>query len=550
MKHFFKQFLPYYKNYKLKFVYSFLGMIALAISTAGTAYIMKPLLDDIFIGKNVSYLYYAPFVVIGIYTLKGVGRYVQNYYITYIGQDIVKRLRNKLLKNIIYRDLSFFKSSHSGDLMSRISNDIILLKTALSTHVATLLSQTLTAIALVFVVLYQNPILAMITLIIIPLMIYPVKIISKKLKTITSELQINNSKITRQLTEVFNNIEMIKSSTSEKKELISFQKLNEDDLKWVMKTTQQTGIISPIMEVLGAVAFSIIIIVGAYQVMNNQLTTGEFFSFTTAMFMLYEPVKKITTSYAAMQIAISAANRINELLLQEEHMEKDMLKMPSVVNNVTYINVTKNYNDKEVLKDLNVSLQKNKLVGIIGPSGSGKTTIINLLQKHEQITNGDILINEVSIKDISSKSLRQSISIVSQTPYILNDTILNNITYNQPLNETKLKDCIQKSKLQDLITELPNGINTIINQSGSNLSGGQKQRITIARALYKNPQIIIFDEATSALDEKTEEQIVKIIKEISKEKIVLFITHKLSNLQDVNEVYELKNQKLNLRKKV
>lgn len=544
MKDFLKQYIPFYKDYVFKFILAFIGILLVAGGTSGTAYVMKPLLDDIFINKDQEMLALLPWVVIGLYSAKGFGRFIQAYYISFIGQDIIRKIRDKLFNHILNMDLAFFNSRHGGELISRITNDINRIQLAVSNQIASLIQELLTIVALVCMVIYLSSELAFYGLIVMPLAFYPLIILAKKMKKLSFRSQEKNSDITTHLSESFNNIELIKASTAINLETTKFQKHNQEFFNINIKAVKTNEMVSPIMEILGAIAVATVITIGGQYVIDDKLSVGSFFSFLTALFMLYTPIKRISSLYNQMQDALAANERINELFAFKSEIISGNQKLSTNINEIVFKNVELKFGDKKSLDNINLRVLKGETIALVGDSGGGKSSLINTLIRFYDTTSGEITIDNVNIKDISLENLRDNISIVTQRVYIFNDTIAQNISYGQEFNEFKVINALKKAHAYDFVLSLENGMDTMLDEFGTNLSGGQRQRIAIARALYKNPQILILDEATSALDNKSEAMITKVLEEVSKDKITFVIAHRLSTVKNADKIAVFKDGKI------
>ncbi|MFY4808545.1 ABC transporter ATP-binding protein [Aliarcobacter butzleri] len=541
MRKFFKQYIPYYKNYKLEFFYAAIGIVLVASATAGTAYAIQPLLDDIFIKKDAQMLYIMPIFVIILYTAKGFGSYIQAYFISFIGQDITRIVRDKLFSHILTLDMDFFQKIHGGELVSRIVNDINRIQRAISNNLAEIIRESLTIVGLVGLVIYHSPELAFYGLIVLPLAIYPLSRLAKRMKKLSFKSQESNSDITSSLNESFNNIEIIKANSTEKVEVTKFSVHNMLFFKYNMKAVKTNQLTSPLMEVIGAFAFAAVIIVGGSKVISGELTTGEFSSFIAALFMLYTPIKKISNLYNGMQDAIAANERINDMFSKRPSIISGEIKEIKDIKELHFKNVELKYGDFVALKNINLDAKKGETVALVGDSGGGKSSLINLIVRFYDTTNGEILINNNPIKDLDLKSLRENISIVTQRVYIFNDTIAANIAYGYEIDEIKVIEVLKQAHAYDFVMQMKKGIHTILDEFGTNLSGGQRQRIAIARALYKNPKILILDEATSALDNKSESIISEVINEVSRDKITFIIAHRLSTIKNASKIAVFKS---------
>ncbi len=544
MTDFIKQYIPYYKNYKQQFFYTFIGIILVAVGTSGTAYVIKPLLDDIFVNKDEKMLEILPFVVVLLYAAKGFGRYIQAYYISYIGGDIIRIVRDKLLLHILKLDLSFFNAKHGGELISRITNDINRIQGAVSNQIAKIIQEGLTVISLTFVVIYQNAELAFYGLVVIPLVIYPLSLLAKKMKKLSFLSQEKNSDITSNLSETFNNIEIIKASGTEDLETTKFKQHNLESFNINIKAIKANELVSPIMEILGAIAVAIVITIGGHQVINGEMTVGTFFSFMTALFMLYTPIKSLSSLYNKLQDAIAANERINDLFSKFPDIKSGVKNISTDIQTIKFENVKLSFGDKVALDGIDLIANKGETIALVGDSGGGKSSLVNTLVRFYDTTDGTIFIDNEEIKNIDLQQLRESISIVTQRVYIFNDTVKANICYGEEYNEKRLLQTMKDAHAFDFIDNLPNRSDTILDEFGTNLSGGQRQRIAIARAIYKNPQILIFDEATSALDNESESIITEVLHEICKDKITFIIAHRLSTIKNATKIAVFQSGKI------
>jgi len=536
---FLKEYINYYKFYKKEIFLSIVGILLVSISTAATAYLVKPVLDKIFIEKNVHLLYILPIAIILAYFFKGVGAVLQQYYISYIGEDIVRKIRNKFLSHIMNLDLEYFKKIHSGELASRIINDINKIQNAVSHSLANLLRDILMAIFLLIVVIYQNPRLAFFAIVILPFIVYPVNIISRKLKKLSKEAQHQTANLNKKLSEIFKNIELIKAFNAKKYEIKRFEDLNFKFLKTNLKILRTQALLIPILETLTASIAAIVIIVGGKEVIDGKMSVGAFFSFMTALFMMTDPIRRIANTYSNFQEAIAANERLKEIFNLKPKITNGEEKL-NEINSIEFKNVSLQYENKLALKNINYKALKPKRIGLVGDSGGGKSSFVSLIERFYDVSDGEILINDKNIKNYDINSLREKIAFIPQNIHIFNDTIAANIAYGKDINEEKIKEALKKANLLEYVEKLPDGIYTILQENGSNLSGGQKQRIAIARALYKNPDILILDEATSALDNESEKVVMNSINNLQ-DILVFIIAHRLNTIENTDEILVFKN---------
>ncbi len=535
---FFKRFLPYYKDYKLEFFYIFVGTVLVAGGTAYSAYLVKPILDEIFVKNDVEMLKILPYLVILAYFAKGFGGFVQKYYTAYVGQDIIRRVRDLLLEKMLRLDIAFFHSFRSGELISRITNDIQRLQMAVSNYIADIIREGLTIIALVGVVIYQSPKLAFFGLVVMPLALLPLSILAKRMKKLSFKSQEKNSDITAKLSEIFNNIEIIKANSAEHYEQNSFYKYNLDFFKLNLKSTKVSELTSPLMEVLGAFGIAVVIYIGGLEVIEGSITVGSFFSFLTALFMLYTPIKKLTNIHNKIQDAIVAGERIFEIVELEPKVIGGNLEL-NEVKTIEFKDISLYYGSNLALKNINFIAKKGDVIALIGDSGGGKSSVVNLIIRFFNSSSGEILINSKPINEFDIKSLRDKISIVTQRIFIFNDTVAKNIAYSKEVDENRVIKALEIANSLEFVNSI-GGINSKLSEFGANLSGGQRQRISIARAIYKEPEILILDEATSALDNSSQELIQKELEEFCKNRITIIIAHRLSTIKNANRVLMIK----------
>lgn len=544
MKKTLKRLIPFVKGYKKEFVLSFLGMAAAAIGTSATAYLVKPVLDEIFINKDRDMLQILPWLVILVYFLKGAGRYVQTYFTNYIGQDIIRHLRDLMLENILRHDMAFFNKQRTGELISRIVNDITRIQNVVSTMIPVLLRELLTILALTGVVIYQSPRLALFSLIALPLALYPLRRLAKRMKQISIKTQEKISDITSRLTEIFNNIEMIKASASEEHEAKRFAELGRSHFMLNMKGIKTQEAVSPLMETLGAIAVALVIIVGGNEVIDGRMSVGSFFSFMSALFMLYTPIKSISSIYNNMQDAVAAGERIFTLLDVQPKIISGMRHLASDIREIKFEGVDLAYDGLEALKEINLTARKGEVIALVGDSGGGKSSLINLIVRFYDPTRGRILLDGVDLRDYNLKELRDQIALVTQRIFIFNDTIAANVSYGAPYQEERVILALKQANAYEFVGTLEKGIHTHLDEFGANLSGGQRQRIALARAIYKNPQILILDEATSALDTKSEAKIQEALASVTRDKITFIVAHRLSTIQKADKIVVLKKGRI------
>lgn len=536
MKSLLKQYLPYLVGYKSQFFFAVLGMIAVAVGTAGSAQLIKPVLDDVFINKDKEMLTLIPFLLVGVFTLKGVGKYIQTYYTSYIGQDVVRKLRDRLVLHLTYLDMHFFKNMHSGELLSRVTNDITRIQMVVANIIPDLIRESLTILALTGYVIYESPKLAFYFLIIMPIAIFPLSKLAKKMRKYSKLSQESTADMTSRLGEILSNIEVIKSNSTQIYEQKRFAKENQNVFKFIMKQIRTNALTSPVMEILGSVAIGLVIYIGGKEVIDGHMTVGAFFAFATALFMLYTPIKKISGLYNKAQDAIIANSRMQELLNTKADIVSGDQELNDLIESVSFENVSLSYADTPALNNISFEAKKGDSIALVGDSGAGKSSLVNLLVRFYDPSAGQILINNNDNKNFTLTSLHKKVAYVTQRIYIFNDSIAANVAYGEEIDEKRVTEALTKAYAMEFIDTLEDGIHTLLSESGDNLSGGQRQRIALARALYKNPDILILDEATSALDNKSEALVQQALKALKSEMITFTVAHRLSTIEDADKI--------------
>ena len=539
-----KRFGPYFKDYIPHFIFAIIGMGLASGGTAVSAYLVEPVLNKIFVEKNEKLLYILPCAIIAIYVIKNIGTFMQAYFTAYIGQDTIRRFREKLVGHLINLDMDFFNTFRTGELISRTINDIDRIRSIVSSMIPELIREFITIVGLLCVVIYQSPKLAFFALVVIPVAIYPISRLAKRMKKISKQSQEKTSDITSALSEIFTNIEIIKANNAQKYEHSRFIDENNKFFRLNLKTVKIEQLVSPLMETIGSIGVAAVIIIGGKDVIDGHINMGAFFSFLTALFMLYTPLKRIVNIYNRMQDAIAASERTFFLMDKVSQIKDGQKELNEEIKLIKFNNVCLNYGDKEVLKGINLEANKSEFIALVGSSGGGKTSLMNLLMRFYDVNGGEILINGINLKDIKIHSLRQNIGLVTQRVYIFNDTVAKNVAYGREFNEDAVINALKLANAYEFVSKLDNGINTILNEFGTNLSGGQRQRIAIARALYQNPQILIFDEATSALDNESEKEITKAINNLRSKKIIFVIAHRLSTVENADKIAVLSDGKI------
>lgn len=544
MKYIFKRFWPYMRQYKFYFLIVFIGLIMVAGGTAGMSYMIKPMMDEIFINKNQEMFYILPLILVGVFMAKGIGRYIQAYFTVYIGQSIIKTIRGELLETLLKMEMDFFNKNQKGKLISRITSDTSRIQSMVSDAIPMIAREGLTVVALVGVVIYHSPLLAFYALVVMPLAIYPLSRLVKRMKKISKSSQEKIADIMSRLSEIFNNVEVIKANSTEAYECVRFEKDNQKFFKLAMKATKINQLVSPLMEALGSIAGAVVIIVGGHAVFNDEMTVGTFFSFMTALFMIYTPLKMISMQYNKLQDGVVAGERVFEFLDLEPEIKDHGTQKLGDVTTVEFKDVVLSYGDKIALKGINLSAVKGETVALVGDSGGGKSSLVNLLVRFYEASEGELLINGTDIREFDTEELRKNIAYVTQRVFIFNDSVAANVAYGEVIDEERVVYALKEANAWEFVSEMPEGVHTVLDEFGVNLSGGQRQRISIARAIYKDPKLLILDEATSALDNKSEALIQDAFDHLTRGRITFVIAHRLSTVKNADKIAVLRHGKI------
>ncbi|MBW1852378.1 MAG: ABC transporter ATP-binding protein [Deltaproteobacteria bacterium] len=536
----------------LRYVKPYFGLIAIGMVLAavisamngGIAWLVKPVLDDIFLAKDMTMLKLLPIAVIFIYFVKGAAEYAQACVMKSVGQKVITILRYELYEHINCMAMSFFERVPSATLMARITNDVGNISIVCSKVLADLVRLTCTVIVLLFVLFYRDPFLASISILVLPLGVIPAYRIGRRLKKLSKKRQEKVAEINNLLQETFLGNKIVKAFCMEQAENRRFSSLNQRLYQLIMKSVRADEITSPLMEFVGSLCLAAIIWYGGYQVITGATTPGAFFSFVTALFMMYKPIRKLTVINNHIQDAMASAERVFSILDTREEMEeiRDAERLDGFKGKIEFKDVCFQYNTNDglVLRDINLEITKGEMVAVVGISGAGKSTLADLIPRFYEVTSGGIFIDGLDLRKYSLKSLREHIGIVTQESILFNDTLRYNIGYGR--SESSEEEIAQAAKIayaHDFIIQLPNGYDSVIGEQGCRLSGGQRQRIAIARALLKNPDILILDEATSDLDAKSEYYVKKALGNLLKTRTSLVIAHRLTTVIGADKIIVL-----------
>ena len=540
----YKRLLILARSQIARFVLAAICMIIVGGATAAAAFLIKPALDEIFLNRKETSLYWIPAAVIAVYLFKGAANYGQHVLMNYIGNRIVADLRSRLYQSIQAQSLSFFTKNPTGTLISRVLNDVSLVYITVSNAVTSLFKDTFTLVALVGVVFYRDWKLALIALTVFPLAIYPIVLIGRRVRKTSIKTQVTMGSLTALLQESIAGIRIVKAFGMESYETGRFNRENERLFRLIIKNVVAKTLATPLMECLAGVGVAAIIFYGGFQVIKGNTTPGTFFSFLAALLMIYEPVKRLANINNDIQQGIAAATRIFSVIdtVPEIRNKPDAVMLRPITRGIELQNVSFAYEEATVLKHINLSIRTGEVVAFVGMSGGGKTTLVNLIPRFYDVTEGRVLIDGQDIRDVTMESLVAQIGIVTQQTFLFNDTVKNNIAYSDiQTSDDKIIEAAKAANAHGFIMNLPKGYDTVIGELGTKLSGGERQRISIARALLKDAPILILDEATSSLDTESEMEVQEALENLMKGRTTLVIAHRLSTIRNADRIVVLMN---------
>lgn len=543
----YKRLLQYVKPYWKRMSGAVIAAILLAGANTAIAWIIKKVMDDVFDKKDLRMLTIIPVVIILLYFSKGLFEYSQAYLMGSVAIKVVTDIRDKIFHHLQTLSLSFFTKCPTGILMSRIGNDTTLLQSIVSDSITSLLQNSLTVVGLTGYTFWVNWKLAVISYLVILWAIIPIRIFGKKSRRFSTKSQQKVGDINKFLHEILTGIRIVKAFGMEPYENQRFSVENMRFQRIRLKRIRIRALASPTMEMLGGIATAAILYYGGYRVIQGSLTSGDFFSFAAAFAMMYRPVRELNKLNQTIQEGLAAAVRTFELLdLKADIVDKpDAIVLSPIRKQIEFKDVCFKYETEPVLEHINLKVPVGEIIAIVGTSGAGKSTIANLIPRFYDVSSGSISIDGTDIRDVTIKSLRDQISMVTQEIILFNDTIKNNIAYgSHQKSEQDIRTAAQAAYAHDFIMENPNEYDAIIGEDGIKLSGGQRQRIAIARALLKDAPILILDEATSSLDSQAEGEVQVALEELMKGRTTFIIAHRLSTIKKAHRIIVLSEGKI------
>jgi len=526
---------------------SMVCLLVVAGTTALTGYLIKPVLDDVFVNKLYSKLVLLSLSVVVLYLIRGLAAYGQEYIMGYVGQKIIKRFRDELYSHIQDLPLSFFHKEKTGVLMSRITNDVNIVKNMVTSAITSSIKDVFTIIGLTCVVFYMIPKLAIFAFLILPIAYYPIVAIGRRIRKIATGSQETMADMNAFLQETFLGNKIVKAFKREDYEKERFYKKSKKLFKLEVKEIKTKAISSPLMEFLGGLGGAFTIWYGGLKVIQGVYTPGTFMAFLGSIIMLYDPIKKLTKLNNAVQKGLSATDRIFDILEQESTIveKENPVEIELKPHSVSFKDVSFKYEEDMILKNISLHVKPGEVLALAGASGGGKTSLVNLIPRFYDVSDGAVMFDDIDIRNASVSSLRENIAIVTQEPILFNESVRDNIAYGK--KEATDEEIIQAAKsafAYDFIMGFPQKFDTTIGELGGRLSGGEKQRICIARALLKDAPILILDEATSSLDAESENLVQKALENLMKGRTTFVIAHRLSTIGYADRIIVIVNGRI------
>ena len=528
--------------------FALVGMVLVAGATAASAWLMKPVINDVFVAKNKEFLLPISIAVLVTFAIKGFANYAQSVIMHYVGQRIITDTQHRLYGHLTRMDLSFFHQTPTGSLISRFTVDINMMRAAVSNALTGIGKDFLTLIFLVGVMFIQDRYLAVIAFVVFPVAILPIVKLGQRIRKVTVSTQEEIGQFTTLLEQTIQGARVVKAYRMEEYEKGRFRKIAERVFQLVFKSARIRSMASPIMETLGGVAVALVIFYGGFRVIEESMNPGAFFSFITALLLAYEPMKRLANLNASLQEGLASAQRLFGLLDTKPNIidKPDAATLKIKGGNIVLNQVNFSYIPKHpVINGVSLSVPAGKLVALVGPSGAGKSTILNLIPRFYEVDSGIIKIDGIDVQDVTLDSLRRNIALVSQEIILFDDTVRANIAYGRPdASEKEITQAAKNAAAHDFIEAMSNGYDTYVGERGTKVSGGQRQRLAIARAMLKNAPILLLDEATSSLDAESEREVQAALMELMKGRTTLVIAHRLSTVIEADLIHVIDNGKL------
>ena len=544
----YRRLLVFVKPYSWRMVFGLICMIVAAAAYLVVPWLIKNVVDEVLQAKDMMMLNLVVAAILLVFLIRGFATYGQTYTMSYIGQRVIIDIREALFKHLQRLDQAYFDRRKTGVIMSNLTNDVGALQTAIVDNLISFITEGVTLIGSLVSMILLDWKLTLVTLVIVPVVLGIINIFGKRLRLAGHDVQGRIADITSLLQETISGIRVVRSFARESHEVKRFENENQRNFRAVMRATKLTSLLSPMVEFSAAIAVTVILWYGGYSVVTGVISAGSLIAFLIYAINLSNPVKRLSQVYGNIQKAMAAGDRVFAILDTEPTVkEKPNAKpLPEVTGQVEFDHVSFSYDgEKNAITDLNLNVDPGQIIAIVGPSGAGKTTVANLLPRFYDVTEGALRIDDTDVRDVTFQSLREQIGLVPQDTMLFNATVKDNILYGRlDATDDEVYAAAKAANALEFIDKLPEGMQTMVGERGNSLSGGQRQRIAIARAILKNPKILILDEATSALDTESEKLVQEALERLMKGRTAFVIAHRLSTIKNADRIVVLKQGRI------
>jgi len=534
----YRRLLRYLRPHLKIFMVGVLGMTIFAATDAGWAAFLKYFLDGTFVDKDPRMVWIVPVMLVALFMLRGVGDFLQTYYPGFVGRKIVKTLRSEIFSRYLYLPVSFFDRQASGMLLSRLTYNTEQVANATTDSITVFIRDTLTILGLIGYLMYLNPKLTLLSLVVAPLVAFLIRRINTLFRRYSKRIQASMGDVTRVAKEAIEAPRVVRVFNAQAFQAGMFEQVNEHNRRSHMKLLMTKGLSNPIVQTIAAAGLAVVLYLATLEAIRGQMTVGEFTSFIAALMLLTGPLRRLVNVASPLQQGIAAAQNIFEVLDTPLEPVGGQQPIDRARGEVEYRDVQFNYPGvaERVLHGVTFRARAGETVAIVGRSGSGKSTIVNLLPRFYDVTAGAVLLDGKDVREYPMEGLRAQMSLVSQDVVLFNDTIRSNIAFGHPATDEQIDAAARSARVLEFADQMPDGLDTVVGDRGALLSGGQRQRIAIARALLRNTPIMILDEATSALDTGLERQIQEQLEALMRNRTTLVIAHRLSTVEKADRI--------------
>lgn len=543
----YKRLFPYMRGLVKYFFISVLAMIVVGVTGPLFAYLLKPIIDNGFVDKNIEAMKWVPFEIIGLFIFRGVANYINEYTSAYISNQMVQVIQRDLFAKMMMLPVSYYQENSRGRMMSRITNDAKGITAAGFDVITVFAKDGVTVLGLLIWLFYLDWQLTLITFVTIPLIAWCVRVINKRIRRLVTKSQNDLGQVMQILSESIDGTRVVRIYGGEQYEQSRLEKTNKALRSLAVRRQSYTSIGSAVTQLLIATSLSIILYVAAKRASHAGFTAGDFMSFLSAMLMMFDPLKRITNMSSVLQAGLMAADSVFHFLDEPEEKNQGKKQLTAPIGDIVFQNVTLRYQhaDKNAIDHLNLTIKQGSVVALVGESGCGKTSTVNLIPRFYDTTSGHVSIGGINVDDFELKNLRSKMALVSQDVVLFNDTIANNIAYGSPhATEADIIQAAKAANAWSFISNMPEGLKTEVGDQGMKLSGGQRQRLAIARALLKDAPILILDEATSALDTESERLVQSALETLMKNRTTIVIAHRLSTIENADNIVVMHQGKI------